>query len=236
MVAPVYFVGTPDILLLMKKLIEEYNNLLSDKYDTATQGEFKWLAPVKLYEYIRPYIKNGAEVLDVGVGTGQTSKIFINKGLSVIGVDISEKMLAVAQSKLNFTKLIKYDVEQGLLNIFPQDKFDIVVAVGVLEFIKDIKKTLSEMRQLLKNGGIIAFTYEIYEPNNKYGIEKIAPLGAGSENVPELLNFMVYRRLPNEVDKILRDLSLGIINREKFIGYLRSQLKFPVLYEILVVS
>lgn len=219
----------------MKKLIEEYNNLLSNKYDEITQGEFKWLAPIKLNEHIKPYIKKGVEVLDIGVETGQTSKIFIDQGLSVIGVDLSEKMLAAAQSKLNFKKLIKYDIEQGLLNLFPQDKFDIVVAVGILEFIKNINKVLSEMKQLLKKGGVAVFTYEIYEPKNKYGIKKTASLKSESKTAPELLNFMVYRKLPHEIDKALKDLSLIIIHREQFIGYLRSQDKIPVLYEMLVV-
>jgi len=220
----------------MKKLIEEYNDLLSNKYDKATQGEFKWLATIKLNKYIRPYIKNDLEVLDIGVGTGQTSKIFIDQGLSVIGVDISEKMLTEAQSKFKFKKLVKYDIEQGLINIFSKEKFDIIVAIGIFEFIKNIKKVLNEMKWLLKRDGIISFTYEVYEPNNRYRIKKIAPLGAGLEKTPKLLNFMVYRRLPNEVESILKELSLKIIHREKFIGYLRSQLKIPVLYELLVVS
>lgn len=220
----------------MKKLIEKYNDLLSNKYDTATQGEFRWLAPTKLTEHIKPYIRNNLEVLDIGVGTGQTFKIFVDHEANVTGIDISEKMLSVAQSKYHYKKLIKHDIERGLLDLFPQEKFDIIVAVGILEFTENIQRVLSEMEQLLKAGGIIAFTYEIYEPNNKYGVEKVASLGAGLENAPELLNFKVYRRTPNEIDSILKDLSLEVISREQFIGYLRSQLKIPIPYELLVVS
>jgi len=220
----------------MKKLIERYNDFLSDKYDTATQGKFKWLAPAKLNEYVRPYIKKDLGVLDIGVGTGQASKIFVDQGVSVIGIDISEKMLSLARSKYHYKKLIKYDIEQGLQNIFPKERFDIIVAIGILEFVKDMKKVLSEMKQLLKKGGIIAFTYEVYEPNNRYGIEKVTPLGAGLENTPELLSFMVYRKLPNEVEKMLKDLFLETIKSKKFIGYLRSQLQIPVPYELLIVN
>ena len=219
----------------MKKLIEKYNDLLSDKYDAATQGEFEWLAPEKLNEYIKPYVKKDLDVLDIGVGTGQTSKIFIDQGSSVIGVDISEEMLSVAQAKYHYKELIKYDIEQGLLKVFPKRKFDIIVAVGILEFIKDAKKVLSEMKQLLKKDGVIVFTYEVYKPNNKYGVEKVAFLGAELEDAPELLNFMVYRRSPKEVEEILKHLSLEIINRKKFIGYLRTQSKIRVPYELLVV-
>lgn len=214
----------------------EYNDFLSVKYDEVTRGEFKWLAPHLLEKHIKPYLKPKINVLDIGVGTGQTSEIFVNSDTNVSCIDISGDMLSVAKSKYPYKELIQYDVEDGLLKLFPEEKFDIIVAVGILEFIKDIKKTLSELKQLLKNNGVIAFTYEIFKPDNKYGIEKESPLGAGSQNIPELLSFMVYRRLSSEVDLIIKELGLTIKSRKVFTGYLRSQLKIPVPYEILVVS
>lgn len=220
----------------MKKTIEEYNDLLSVKYDEATQGGFKWLPPSRLARSIKPYIKPDMDVLDIGVGTGQTSEIFIAQGARVVGIDISEKMLAIAKSKFNFKKLIKYNIEEGLLNLFSREKFDIIVSIGILEFVSDIKRVLLEMKGLLKKDGIIIFTYEIYEPNNTYGIKKVAPLGSGLENAPKLLNFNVYRRTSDEVDNIIKDFSLQIVKRETFIGYLRSQLKIPVPYELLIVK
>lgn len=219
----------------MKKLIEKYNDLLSAKYDKATQGEFRWAAPAVMERHIKPYIKRGGEVLDIGVGTGQSARIFIEHGVNITGVDISERMLEIAQSKFKFKKLIRSNVEKGLLNFFPIEKFDIIIAIGILEFIEDIKKTLIEVRQLLKRGGVIVFTYELFKPNNNYGIKKISPLGAGLEKTPNLLGFKVYRRLPVEIDNILKEISLTIVSREKFIGYLRSQLKIPVSYELLIV-
>jgi len=220
----------------MKKLIEEYNNLLSTKYDEATQGDFKWLAPSRLVQNIMPYVKPDIDVLDIGVGTGQTSQTFIDQGGRVVGIDISEKMLVIAKAKFKFKKLIKYNIEKGLLNLFSQEKFDIIVAIGILEFIKDIKKILMEMKQLLKENGIIVFTYEMYDPHNTYRIKKVSPLGTGLEGAPKLLNFTVYRRLPDEINSIIEDLSLQIVIRETFIGYLRSQLKIPVPYELLIVK
>jgi len=220
----------------MKKTIEKYNDQLSTKYDIATQGEFKWTAPSVFIKNIKPFMKKNIDVLDIGVGTGQTSEIFFCKGIKVTGIDISQKMLDVAWSKYKFKKLIKYDAELGLSNIFSEDKFDIITAVGVLEFVKNIKKTLKEMKQLLKKDGIIAFTYEVYKPNSKLGTKKTSPIGAGSLDSHELLKFMVYRRTPAEIRKILDDLSLRILRKEAFIAYLKSKLKIPVLYEFLLVK
>ena len=218
-----------------RSIITEYNDFLADKYDAATQGKFSWLAPKKLVKHIKPYIRSGLEVLDIGVGTGQTSKIFIDCGTNVTGIDLSNKMLAIARAKYPYKKLIKYNVEQGLLNLFPRKKFDIIVAIGILEFIENTQDTLNAMKLASKVEGIIAFTYEVYEPNNKYGIKKVSLLGAGLENDSKLLNFKVYRKTPNEIDNILKKLSLEVISREKFTGYFKSQLKIPVPYELLVV-
>lgn len=220
----------------MIKLVEQYNNKLALVYDEATGGEFAWLAPAKLEQNIKPHIKTKKNVLDLGVGTGQTSAIFIKKGLSVTGIDISQTMLDIAGSKLKFKKLIKHDLEKGLSEIKLQEKFDIVVAVGVFEFISDLKKILSEIKKLLKPNGVIAFTYEVFEKDNPHGIKKVSMLGAEVKpEIPKLLRFKVYRRTPKEVDVILNNLKLKVLSRESFTAYLKSALKIPVPYEIIIV-
>lgn len=218
----------------MAKVIERYNDMLAGKYDAATQGDFDWRAPSELENRIGKYVKKGMEVLDVGCGTGQTAKIFIDRGARVTGVDISEKMLALAGSKMVFEKLIKHDIEAGI-DIFGDKKFDIVVMAGILEFVADIEKILRQARQLLKDGGIIAFTYEIYDPENAPGTKKEASLGDGMEKMPELLDFMVYRRTGAEIEGILADLNLKITSWNKFRAYYKSQKMAPVYYELLLV-
>src|SRR6266705_1325930 len=79
----------------MKKYIEKYNDLLSTKYDEATQGEFKWIPPAVFLKNVKPYIQSHIDVLDIGVGTGQSSQAIIQQGANVTGIDISEKMLSL---------------------------------------------------------------------------------------------------------------------------------------------
>lgn len=221
----------------MKKLIEQYNDKLASVYDTATKGEFQWIAPDKLIKNIKPYTRKGVEVLDIGVGTGQTASAFIKIGASVTGIDISQKMLDVAGSKFQFKQLIKYDIEKGLNNLKLQTKFDIVIAVGVFEFINDLEKLLAEIKKLLKKDGIIAFTYEYFEKDNTHGIKKTSALGEEvGPTIPKLLRFKVYRRTTMEINSILRNVKLNTLHRESFTGYLKSTLKIPVPYEIVVVK
>lgn len=218
----------------MKKIIERYNDLLSGKYDEATLGEFKWSPPPVLKRYIKPYIKQGGLVLDVGVGTGQTASIFLEKGLSVTGIDISQNMIDISRSKYASLRLIKIDAEKGLLKYFSHESFDIIVAVGILEFVKDIKKTLNEMKRLLKKNGVIAFTFEVFDPHSDS--KKTAYLGHGIEPIPPLLKFKVYRRSPLEIETTLKKLSLRVLVRKEFTGYVKTANKIPVPYGFYIVK
>jgi len=80
-------------------------------------------------------------VLDVGVGTGRFAKPLQARGLEVVGVDISEKMLDKA-------------VEKGVDNLFRgdacflpfvDDSFDVAVCVHILHLICEWKTALREI-------------------------------------------------------------------------------------------
>ncbi|MDD2909962.1 MAG: class I SAM-dependent methyltransferase, partial [Candidatus Pacebacteria bacterium] len=117
----------------MKK-VEEYYNLISEKYDKAT-SDFNWTAPKEIESVLKKHnlIEDGLEVLDLGVGTGQNIEFLQSKNCNIYGVDISEKMLEVAKDKYPNVKIYKYDVCEGLSNLFEKDKFDLIIAGGILE-------------------------------------------------------------------------------------------------------
>jgi predicted TPR repeat methyltransferase len=222
---------------MAKKIIEKYNDKLAGVYDKATSGEFRWTPPIELTKIIKPHLGKNLAVLDIGVGTGQTSKIFIKRGAAVTGIDISQKMLDVAFSKYKFERLIKHDLEKGLSHIDLKSKFDIIVAIGVLEFIKNPKKLLYDLKKLLKDEGIIVLTYELYEKNNTYGLGKTAPLGEiVGPDIPKLLRFKVYRKTPHEINFILKSLGLNTLARKFFTAYYKSEQKIPVPYEIILAK
>ena len=72
----------------------------SEKYDKGikilTLGRYP-----KIKQYIaNNYLKEGQTLLDVGMGTGTVAILAAKKGLTVTGVDSSEKMLAVAKRNI----------------------------------------------------------------------------------------------------------------------------------------
>lgn len=96
-------------------------------------------------------------VLDVGCGTGALCSVLSSKGLSVTGIDPAEKMLRVAQSKPENSRVefIQGSVLEGLP--FKDNSFDIAIASHVAHGIvaDSRKKMYSEMSRVAKEYVII---------------------------------------------------------------------------------
>ena len=108
----------------------------------------------KLLKLLHP----GSKILDIGVGTGLSSKTLIKSKYKVVGIDVSKEMLREA-SNYNYWKLYRMDFNKGLK--FRRDGFDAVIMVAALEFSKNPKKLLKNIFKVLKNGGLLAVTMPI---------------------------------------------------------------------------
>lgn len=105
-----------------------------------------------VYSYLEP--KAGLSVLDIGCGTGNYSLELAKKGLKVTGVDISTGMLAEAKAKASRAGLeISFHVADAMSLPFPDQSFDIVLAVSAVEFVPDMQRALQEAYRVLKAGG-----------------------------------------------------------------------------------
>jgi ubiquinone/menaquinone biosynthesis C-methylase UbiE len=85
--------------------------------------------------------------LEVGCGTGVFSQYFRQKGLRVIGMDISEDMLAIARSKGIALQLLRGDAH---CLPFPDRCFDITAAITTIEFTHDPDLVLQELFRVCK--------------------------------------------------------------------------------------
>jgi len=105
-------------------------------------------------------VKSPAErttILDVGCGTGLNVSVFSKFG-QVYGADSSLEALALAQSR-GVKNVVLTDVE--MLD-FPDEKFDIVTALDVLEHTDNDQAALREMWRVLKPGGKLVVTVPAY--------------------------------------------------------------------------
>lgn len=104
----------------------------------------------KYQNFLKPYLKQGVKVLDVGGYRGEL-KFFLPEDVKYYVLDFDEKALEEAKRKGARTKRINFDEEEIAWK--EEEPFDIVVATEVFEHLKDPTRHLVEIKRILKNNG-----------------------------------------------------------------------------------
>lgn len=125
----------------------KYYNAIAKGYNEL-YGEEQIEKLKKIYKYIKDYIKSDSLLLDVGAGTGVSTKFF-EKYCKCIALDPSKKMLEKYEGEKIIGKAEKLP--------FEDKKFDIVISITALHHC-NIDKALKEMLRVVKDDGIIAVT------------------------------------------------------------------------------
>lgn len=104
----------------------------------------------------RADLPHGAEVLDLGCGTGIVARTAQAQGLHAAGVDINSAMLAVARSTSE-GRAIDYREADATALPFDAGRFDAVICLQVLQFLPDRAAALAECFRVLRPGGQAIF-------------------------------------------------------------------------------
>lgn len=106
---------------------------------------------------LAPDLGNQA-VLDLGCGYGENCAEFKARGASkVVGVDISEKMLAVARAENPDIEFVRADI--GDLS-FLKDKFDVIFSSLAVHYLEDFSDFVKQVYAHLKPNGYFIFSQE----------------------------------------------------------------------------
>jgi SAM-dependent methyltransferase len=97
-------------------------------------------------------VRGSRRVLDVGCGTGYGSAMVASRVGEVVGIDSSEEAVARAKARHRLDNLEFVTMPATGLS-FPDDSFDAVYSVHVLEHIQDVELHLSEVVRVLRPGG-----------------------------------------------------------------------------------
>lgn len=133
------------------------------KYDKQMKNSRGY--PFEGYYNVLSYIRNlinlnssQTKILDVGIGTGELSKILYNDGALIYGLDFSEKMIEVARNKMPNGIFIKCNFKSGIPVQIKTVKFNYIISSYALHHISD-KEKINLISELLKslalNGKII---------------------------------------------------------------------------------
>ena len=111
--------------------------------------------------------KNGSRVLDVATGTGKQAFAFAKKGYEVIGIDLSEDMLKVANKKNKYENA-KFIVADATNIPYKDNFFDVsCISFGLHDMPLAIReKVVEEIVRVTKPKGIIVVV-DYALPKNK---------------------------------------------------------------------
>jgi SAM-dependent methyltransferase len=102
----------------------------------------------------------GKSVLDLGCGFGENCIEFSRLGAkSVVGIDISEKMLQVANNENKSENITFLQMSMSDLSGLNQ-KFDIALSSLAVHYIEDFNGLLQSVYRLLNNNGLFIFSQE----------------------------------------------------------------------------
>lgn len=102
----------------------------------------------------------GKRVLDLGCGFGEQCKKFVDCGAQrVVGVDISEKMLAVANKENCDSKITYHNMPMEKIGQL-QERFDLVISSLAIHYVEDFEGVIKSVYNLLEDGGVFIFSQE----------------------------------------------------------------------------
>ena len=119
----------------------------------------------RVSEYVNKYITNESEILDFGCGTGLVSLNFCDKAKSILGVDLSQKMVEIYNKK---SKILNCNAKAEAIDVNNvNNKFDIIVASMVFHHIENIQEMLNVLSDKLKQNGKL-FIADLYEEDGSF--------------------------------------------------------------------
>ena len=132
--------------------------------------------------------KPGDRVIDVGCGCGATTIDFagrVSPGGEVLGLDISEPMLARAHERAPQGLPIRFERADATVYDFEPDGADLIVSRFGVMFFADPARSFANLRKGLKPGGRLAFACWREARQNPFFILPLREAGKHAPPLPE---------------------------------------------------
>lgn len=146
---------------------KKWKEITKNSYDKHAKefASFTTIFRGKLEKWINYYsdqFPKGSLVLDIGCGAGRDALYLANKGLSITGIDFSQRLIRIAKKKVPSGKFLVMDFENLS---FPKNNFDGVWASASLLHIpkRRLLQTLKKINLVLKKNGLFFSLYRVGE-------------------------------------------------------------------------
>ena len=218
----------------MPSLVRDYFNWLAVMYDETTAA-CEWSAPQHIGNAALGFVRPGDLVLDLGCGTGQSCKPFLDHGCKCVGLDFAPAMLAEAQRKHPEISLIRADLDEPYGWPVPEHTFSLCISAGVYECLADPVGFLARARMHLQRSGWLVFTFDEFVPGHPVQGLRVGRADSGIPNpIAELAGWHLHRHSVDRVAGWLTDQGFELEYHHQIEADIHSHYGVPIYYRLLV--
>lgn len=130
-----------------------------------------------VYETLGTVLKPGHRILEVGCGTGNYTVPLARRCAGVVALDSSPQMLGYLGERLERGGLENVEVRFGRLpeSLEPLGGFDGALVVGVLNYARDLGRSLRSLVAVLEPGGWAVLNVPLTTPEGRvYAVAELA--------------------------------------------------------------
>jgi len=132
----------------------------------------------KKLQVTRQYFRPDMAVFEFGCGTGSTAIIHAPYVKHILAIDISSKMIDIAQGKADAENIHNITFERATIDEFnvPDGSLDVVMGFSILHLLDNKEQVISQVHKMLKPGGIFV-TSTVCLNNWMKLIKFVVPIG-----------------------------------------------------------
>ena len=199
------------------------------EYDSSVLHN-NWNGPEILFEATKDLLQSKSEILDLGIGTGESSKLSELEGHRITGLDGSEKMLEQCKNKHIGSEYINHDLEKFPYPIEDQ-QFNAIISNGVFHLVYPFLPIIEEVKRMLRPNGIFAFTYE--NTNDRVESREIK---SGIWERETKSGVLTYKYSDEIIDEYLNSNSFKLVVRKEFLAFTNQKVPKDIYFTAIVAQ
>ena len=132
----------------------------------------------KKLQVTREYFRPDMEVLEFGCGTGSTAIAHAPHVKHIQAIDISSKMIEIAQRKADAENVKNVTFERSSIDDFtaPDQAYDAALGLSILHLLENKEDIVAKIHRTLKPGGVFVTSTACLGDTMKF-FKVIAPIG-----------------------------------------------------------